>query len=458
MVSDAEKRAIPNDLLRYERERRAWTQERVAQELFNRCTAEELSKQRGSINSKMVGDWERGVHMPSFFWRVKLVELYGKSPEELDLVVQYNKRQGYTKVPSQQQVVLEQDSERDKAEMNRREAMKKIGAVVGATLFVTPDELLNPQPWEQIPATFAKLTPVDTLSQLEKLTEAGWYLMKASELGAVELALPKYLPTLETLAKQPSEYQAKAAGLASQSYQLLGLVKLHENNFPARRVYCERAVHYSRLTHDRNLQASALIHLANTFYYGNHPVRALQTYREALPHINEVSPSLSGRVYVMLAESCARCKQKENAQRYIGLAHESFAKRPEDDGTLLYSDYALSSLYLWEGLTYVALGQHYPDGDYYHQAWDSFALVGGLQPRMVVSERNRIEIVIHQAATAIALGDQELFQTYLIEGVKGAKALGSEKRYLEALTTFEKAQLVWRNEQRVKELADLFVR
>jgi tetratricopeptide (TPR) repeat protein len=454
MTSDTEKRAISNDRLRHERERRAWTQERVAQELFNRCTEEELSKQRGSVNSKMVGDWERGVHMPSFFWRVKLVELYEKSLEELHLVVQYNRRQGYTKVSSHQQVA----SERDKAEMNRREAMKKIGAVVGTTLFATPDELLNPQPWEQVPAAFAKLPPVDTLSHLEKLTEACWYLMKASELNAVELALPKYLPTLETLVKQPSEYQMKAAGLASQSYQLIGLVRLHQNNFPARQVYCERAVYYSRLTHDRNLQTSALVHLANMFYYGNQPVKALRTYQEALPYINDVSPSLSGRVYVMLAESYARCKQKEQAQRYVGLAHESFARHSEDDGTLLYSDYALSSLYLWEGLTYLALGQHYPDGDYYHQAWDSFALIGGLQPGLMVSERNRIETVIHQAGIAIALGDQELFRTYLIEGVTGAKTLGSEKRFLEALTTFEKAQLVWRNEQRVNELVDLFVR
>jgi tetratricopeptide (TPR) repeat protein len=340
--------------------------------------------------------------------------------------------------------------------VNRRQALQKI--VTTGTLLITPHELLNPQPWEQVPAAFVKLTPVDTLNQLEKLTEACWHLMKASELAAVELALPKYLPTLETLARQPSEYQMKAAGLASQSYQLIGLVKLHQNNFSARQVYCERAVHYSRLTNDRNLQASALIYLANTFYYGNHPVKALQTYREALPYMSEVSPSLSGRVYVMLAESYARCKQKEHAQRYVGLARETFARRPDDDVTLLYSDYALSSLYLWEGLTYLALGQHYPGRNYYQQAWDTFTLIGGLQPRLMISERNRIEIVIHQAATAIALGDLDLFRTYLIEGVTGAKALGSERRYLEAFTTFEKAQLVWPNEQRVKALAELFVR
>lgn len=458
MTRAAEKSVIPNDFLRYERERRAWTQERAAQELFNCCTEEELSKQRGSINSKMVGDWERGIHMPNFFWRVKIAELYGKSLEELHLVVQYKGRQEHTNVLPHQQLTSEQDTERDKADMNRREAMKKIGAVVGVALFATPDELLNPQSWEQVPATFAKLTPIDTLDQLEKLTEGCWYLMKASELGAVELALPKYLPTLETLAKQPSEYQAEAAELASQCYQLIGLVKLHQNNFPARQVYCERAVHYSRLTQDFNLQASALIHLANTFYYGNYPIKALQTYQEALPFINRISPSLSSRLYVMLAESCARCKQEENAKKYISLTYESYAKRPEDNESLPYSDYALSSLYLWEGLTYLALGQHYPDAGYSQRAWDTFALIGGIQPKLKVSERNRIEIVIHQAETAIALEDQECFCTYLIEGVTGAKNLGSERRYLEAWTTFEKARFVWRNERRVKELADLFVR
>ncbi len=64
---------LPNELLRYEREQRNWTQEEVAEQI-------------GAPDPKMVGKWERGVTMPQLHYSKKLAALFEKSVRELGLV------------------------------------------------------------------------------------------------------------------------------------------------------------------------------------------------------------------------------------------------------------------------------------------------------------------------------------------------------------------------------------
>jgi tetratricopeptide (TPR) repeat protein len=64
----------PNHKLRYERERRAWTQQKVADMV--------------GTTPLNVGRWERGVTSPAPFFRQKLCEVYEKSAQELGLVAE----------------------------------------------------------------------------------------------------------------------------------------------------------------------------------------------------------------------------------------------------------------------------------------------------------------------------------------------------------------------------------
>lgn len=73
-----------NGYLRYEREIRQWTQDEVAQKLYDKC--DRADGERGIINGKMVSTWELGKHKPSLFWQKKLCELFGKNAEELGLI------------------------------------------------------------------------------------------------------------------------------------------------------------------------------------------------------------------------------------------------------------------------------------------------------------------------------------------------------------------------------------
>jgi tetratricopeptide (TPR) repeat protein len=65
--------ALPNELLRYEREQRNWTQEYVAEQI-------------GAPDPKMVGKWERGIITPHLYYSKKLAALFEKSVRELGFV------------------------------------------------------------------------------------------------------------------------------------------------------------------------------------------------------------------------------------------------------------------------------------------------------------------------------------------------------------------------------------
>lgn len=64
--------SLPNELLKYERERRHWTQVDVAEKI-------------GAPDPKMVGKWERGITIPQPQYTRKLTEIFEKSARELGI-------------------------------------------------------------------------------------------------------------------------------------------------------------------------------------------------------------------------------------------------------------------------------------------------------------------------------------------------------------------------------------
>jgi tetratricopeptide (TPR) repeat protein len=275
-----------------------------------------------------------------------------------------------------------------------------------------------------------------------------WHLLKGTEFQPVEAVLSRYLPVLDKLAYQPSRYQKSIASLAAQGHILAATLTLHQNNLLAREAHCKQAIQLGQLAEDVNLHMTALKWLAVTYYYAKSPFKALQAYQKIEPFIDHISPLLRGSVYIKMAGAYAQCGREPEALRYIRMAHEHFPENPEQDPCFLYADCGLQSLPLWEGLTYLDLGQP-------REAQSALERVEKL-PTIIVSERGRIEAINHQAEAALALGDQERFRAYIEMGVRGAKALGSEKRYNEAFDVYQQAKKLWRNEPGVKELRDLF--
>jgi tetratricopeptide (TPR) repeat protein len=450
MATHTRQKAIPNDRLRRERERRGLTQDQVAQALYDRCREGEVCT-RGIINGKMVGCWERGEHVPRSFWRVKLAELYRKSLEELGLVtVEYTEgeeKRDETEIPSRREAVSEQAIESGEA-MNRREALEELAAL-GVTILTAPDEMIDHLPVIQAPETLS-LSSIDeeSLHSFARITEACWQLTRGTELLTVEQLLKTFHPKLVTLAKRPSPQQRSIAGLASQGYQLAAVVALQQERLQDRERYCTQAVEYSQLARDYDLRAAALILLGDTYYHTKQASKEWQVYQEALSHLDLLSPLLQSRIHLGVAVAYARRRRGDEAQRYLGQAYELFPEHPEIHQKTFFADCTSSSLLLWEGRLRMEIDQ--PE-----EAWKVFTKMRSLPPT-TIHERTRIAIINNQAEAAIALRDLDRSYDHVKEGATRARALGSQKRYLEAYHAYRQMRVLWRNDWRTKELADLF--
>jgi len=350
---------------------------------------------------------------------------------------------------SDEEAVLEKDTESEEA-MNRREATKAMGALIGSTLISTPHDILNPQPWEQFAKVVDSSSKIKDFSHFKSLTQTSWHLLKASELDVLEQVLSAYLPKLTPLIQEQA-HRKTAANLASQGYQILGILEGHKLNLHQRRKHQQQAVDFSRLAEDKNVQSAAEVQLASAFQYLNDPEKVLQIYESVLPFIEQISPLQKSCVYLGLADASVQCDKEQDALRYLGLAREVFPEQPENDQSFLFSDAGYFSLALYEGLTHLGLGNA-------REALEAFEQITKY-PDGATPERVRVEIINHEAQTAIAMRDQELFKKYLLSGLEGATRLGSEKRRQEVWSAYGLAKNVWYNDKGIillrKDLLDI---
>jgi tetratricopeptide (TPR) repeat protein len=210
------------------------------------------------------------------------------------------------------------------------------------------------------------------------------------------------------------------------------------------------AVEYSKLAGNQSLEAAAIKQQATMALIAKNPAQALQLYQKAVLLIESIPPLLRSRVYQGLASAAARCGlKKEEVLRYLGLAYDTFPSDFESDPSFLYADSGLSVLHMYAGLTYLDLDE--PE-----DAWDAFAQVDGLQPKIAIGEFTQLEFLNLQTKAAVAMGDQERSRTYLEASIKLAHTLDSRYGYTEAYDNYQHMRLVWRGDPQVKTLAELF--
>lgn len=289
---------------------------------------------------------------------------------------------------------------------------------------------------------------------------AVWHLLKGREFIAVEEVLLECLPTLITLSRKPSPYQETAAQLATQTCLLMSLMSRHHgNNLALDEWYSREAVFYSEITTNRLLKIGTLKQLADTCYYRENYGDMLLAYEKAwqyiltVPQTEKIPSLIHARVCSGLAYACVKNGDTERAKSLLSQAHEMLPQATSvvDDQTPLYADCGVHSLYLWGGLTRRLLDQ--PE-----EAGKTFALVEQLPlMNILVPERTHVEIITHQAATAIIQGEMEIFCSYLTATMDGIAHIKSEQRRQEAVHVYQQARQKWPDEKPVLQLADLFV-
>jgi tetratricopeptide (TPR) repeat protein len=282
---------------------------------------------------------------------------------------------------------------------------------------------------------------------------ACWFLISSSDLRIVKQNLLVYLPTLEVLAQHYSKYQPVAASLAAQGCMLQAILTLHQLALAEREYSCRKAINYSNTSGDSRLQAAAWMYLGYTHCYQGKPEEAIYTFLQALRCLGELQSLLRSDIYMGLAYAYGQCKEEKKACDALTLAQRYFPMYPEHDPSYLYASCGLSALYIWEGRTYLALGEHYPGRGYYQKAWASLEQITGTRP---ASERDRTEIIIYQSKAALGQRDLATAACCLGTGLDAAVALGSKRRVSEACETYLHMCRDWPNEPRTQALMEQF--
>ncbi len=107
--------------------------------------------------------------------------------------------------------------------------------------------------------------------------------------------------------------------------------------------------------------------------------------------------------------------------------------------------------FFFDGLNQLELG--YPG-----EAEKILAHIDGLQPKIQLPERVRIELLNYQMKVFLARKERDQAITYLEEAANASFSLGSERHLQEAFALFRQMQTIWRHEPQVQRLTDLFLR
>ena len=465
--------------------------------LKQHLSLEEASR-RLAVHKNTLLSWEMGRHKPHLSYLTSLCKTYDATPEELGLeeLVRSKQRQESASpaietdvTPPGSAIVLIEDLEVHLLTTVGRWNRRKIpydGLQVMIDQQIRGYDDMTEQPKDStenperrralrilatLPIGIYGMTVTGSVLQLsaEELLPhcaagltACWHLSKGKELPLVQAIVSTYLPTLTNLARESSRYQKAAAGLVAEAHMLAGLLSMHLEGHSNSEYHYREALKYSQLAEDPDRLVAASGWLASSFRYQKRPLKALEAYKQAMPYLKQTSLLIQSRTYGSLAVIQAQCDLKQDALRSLGLGHETFFKQSETDSAPLYVLYDRSSLLLQDGCTYYGLGQNEEDAQKRktrcEKALDSFLQLGAehQSPSMSVSERERIEFWNNQALAAFGLRDLEQSTTYLQAGITGALDLGSEQRVSEAKEIYEKMELVWGDEPRVKALRELF--
>lgn len=319
----------------------------------------------------------------------------------------------------------------------------------------TESEMLSSLPIPPIeqPSTLGETLHInkETLPLFATLTDLCRHLSEGDELRVAERVLWTYLPKIELLARLPSEYQDTAATIASQGYLLAASLVGHRNDLVGRLRYSKQAFHYGELAGDLTLQTVAMRQIAISFDCMDSPDKVIEVSQRTFSHLEDVSPLLSSCIYAGVSGAYAEMGQQQEALRFMGLAYEQFPEHPEQEPGYLHTICRYSTLIFFDGLNHLDFGQP-------QKAEKILARIDGLQPKMPLPERVRVELLNYQIAVFLALNALEQACAYLEASTEAARAIGSERHFRDAFALFQRMQKTWRNAPQVRQLADLFLR
>jgi transcriptional regulator with XRE-family HTH domain/tetratricopeptide (TPR) repeat protein len=284
-----------------------------------------------------------------------------------------------------------------------------------------------------------------------------WQISKGSraELLTAKTLVSSYLPTLTTMAKEASIYQATAAHQASQCYRLRSLLAYHLENLAIAEEHANQAIAYGRLAQDPELLVGSLVHAALVSLYMKKPTHALERCKEANIYQKQVTHAMLSLLYRIQAACEAQLGLKDEATNTLKLAYSHFSKHSAKRQSSVYAADDYFELSLWEGITQYHLSQ-------YSAAMKALECVEPYNPNKALPERVRTGLLNNILFTELRMPMQQRDMERCIatwkEAATRANDLQSELRLQEVDQAYEGMLIAFPNEERVKELRQMIKR
>jgi transcriptional regulator with XRE-family HTH domain len=307
---------------------------------------------------------------------------------------------------------------------------------------------VEPEMWERLSVAHVQPSALNTatLDRFEHLLGESWLLSNQNELEVAEGILSGFLPKILALPVN----EGRTAFLASQGLRLQSVLIHHRLKISNKVLICRQAVHHARHANDTNTLVTALIELAAAYKYEGQPEKRVSTLQEALFSSLQASPLVQSRAYSNSATALAESGRIQEAQFYIKLARDVFPDDPTDDPGFALADSSIFTLSYHAGKVYACAGM-------VAEAFDAFDLYKQHSPRIPIPERIRLEIMNAQSRAAIQAEALERYADFLEGALVGALALGSKKRFDEAITIFQREMpKTWLANPRIKSIAEKY--
>jgi transcriptional regulator with XRE-family HTH domain len=249
----------PNYALRQEREKRGWSQSRLA-ELID-------------ASPDMISRWERGDRGVDYFYQEKLCKLFKKNAIEL----------GFVKEP---------------------EIQAKISS----------SDLI-------IPTAFDSETE-DKLDNAEDLIDLAWAAWFASRPKEAARSMSRLLPNLEKTACGPYQprHTLRAKELTIRAHGLLGTICLDALQNETSLFHYIQAHRFAEEIHDLNLSATYLCLIGDVLRRQNNRIRALEYMENARNSASNASNTTKGHILQLLAYTYGDTGREADFERTISEA------------------------------------------------------------------------------------------------------------------------------------------
>jgi transcriptional regulator with XRE-family HTH domain len=347
MASNAKK---PNDRLRFQREKRGWSQRKLADEL--------------STSEDTISRWERGERKPSPYYQERLCKIFERDAEELGFI--------NTTAQLDEAPLLTPTNDN---KISRRQASREIGGIIGSALLANRIPLFDETDvLDRLLKVVKRPSSIDmaALTQLETMTRNYWQLYARFE-NSIQYRydmLPSVSGHLQTVTRllehpQPTNIQNILSSVACETTQLIGEIFFDlKDNETAERYY-NASIELARETQNDLSLAITLGRKSFIPIYSDDPQKALPFLQEAYAKLTGQPSDIirawlaarEAEVHAKLGNANACYKALEQSEYYLEKAQPGETSSYAFTGEAIDVHFTRSLLLGYKGACYTRLKQ-----------------------------------------------------------------------------------------------------